>query len=306
MTDARQAGEVVRQLIQWADQNHSVRAMLLTSSRANPRAPVDALSDYDVVLVVLDIHPFFEDRSWLQDFGDVLVAYWDPIHPAPDYGVEQVGNVTQYADGLKIDFTLWPVELLRQIAEAPSLPADLDAGYTVLVDKDHLTDGMQAPTYTAYIPTPPTDEAYQKVVEDFFSDAPYVAKCLWRDELLPAKWCLDYDMKHIFLRQILEWWVELDHDWSVPTGHLGRGLKKRLPPEIWSQLESTYVGARTADNWKALFRTLALFRRVAIDVGEQLGYAYPLDLDRRVTSYVQQIQRLVPRQDGGLGVSFGE
>jgi len=76
---------------------------------------------------------------------------------------------------------------------------------------------MKAPTYTAYLPTPPTDETYQKVVQDFFSDIPYVAKCLWRDELLPAKWCLDFDMKHVFLRQMLEWRMERDHAWATPA-----------------------------------------------------------------------------------------
>ena len=286
VNDTHQA-KVVRRLIQWAEQQAPVRAVLLTSTRANPNAPVDALSDYDVVLVVQDIHPFFEDRTWLQDF-----IYWDPIHPAPGYGIEQVANVIQYADGLKIDFTLWPVELLRQIAQAPALPADLDVGYTVLVDKDHLTDGMQAPTYTAYVPAPPTDETFQTVVKDFFSDAPYVAKCLWRDELMPAKWCLDYDMKHNFLRRMLEWRMELDHHWTVPTGALGKGLKKRLPPELWSHLESTYAGAGIEDNWDALYRTIALFRQAAIQIADHLGYAYPHDLDQRVTTYVQQVKRL--------------
>ncbi|MFA5874130.1 MAG: aminoglycoside 6-adenylyltransferase [Anaerolineales bacterium] len=292
MKDTNQAREVVRKLKQWAEQQVSVRAMLLTSTRANPHASVDAFSDYDVVLVVLDIHPFFEDRSWLQDFGEVLVTYWDPIHPAPDYGIEQVANVVQYADGLKIDFTFWPVELLRRIAKAKMLPADLDVGYTVLVDKDHLTDEIPAPTYTAYIPKPPTEETYQKVVEDFFSDAPYVAKCLWRDELMPAKWCLDYDMKHNFLRQMLEWRMELDHDWSVPTGALGKGLKKKLPPKIWSELEKTYAGAGIKENWEALFRAITLFRDVGIEVAKHLGYTYPHDLDQRVTAYVQKMKNL--------------
>lgn len=290
MRDTDQESDVIRRLIQWADHQVLVRAMLLTSTRANPNAPVDALSDYDVVLVVADIHPFVEDKAWLQDFGQVLVVYWDPIHPAPDYGIEQVANVTQYADGLEIDFTLWPVALLRRITKAPVLPADLDVGYTILVDKDHLTDGMKPPTYTAYIPTPPTDDTYQTVVQNFFSDAPYVAKCLWRDELLPAKWCLDYDMKHNFLRQMLEWRMERDHGWSVPAGALGRGLKKRLPPEIWSQLERTYVGAGIAENWGALFKTIALFRQVAMEVADHLGYAYPHDLDQRVTTYVQHVK----------------
>ena len=282
--------DVIQRLIQWAEQRESIRAMLLTSTRAIPTASVDVFSDYDVVLVVKNIRPFFEDRSWLADFGEVLVVYCDPIYSDPDYGIEKFANVTQYADGLKIDFTLWPVELLQKILQAPALTAELDAGYRILIDKDHLTEGMQPPTYTAYIPVPPTEQVYQKTIEDFLSDPPYVAKCLLRDELLPAKWCLDYDMKHIFLRSMLEWRMELDHGWSMPTGALGKGLKKRLPPEIWSQLENTYAGADIAGNWEALFRTMALFRQVAIEVGEGLGYDYPHELDQRVTDYVKDMQ----------------
>ncbi len=292
MTTGHDPQEVIRRLVRWADLKDSVRAVLLTSSRARPGAPVDALSDYDAVLVVEDVRPFFEDRSWLNDFGEVLVAYWDGIEPDPDHGVGQTGNVVQYADGLKIDFRLWPVALLRRIAEAPTLTDELDAGYAVLLDKDGLTAWMRPPTYKAYVPDRPDEEAYLKLVNDFFSDAPYVAKCLWRDELLPAKWCLDYDMKHVYLRPLLEWRMERDHGWSEPTDWLGKGLKKRLPSEIWEELEGTYAGAGIAENWEALFRTMALFRRVATEVAEDLNYAYPLDLDERVTAYVRRTRDL--------------
>lgn len=283
--------DVIAELIQWAEQRDSIRAMLLTSTRAIPDAPVDPLSDYDVVLVVDDIRPFHVDRRWLGDFGDVLVVYWDPIFPDPDYGTATFGNVTQYADRLKIDFTFFTVEWLRKVAGADRLPDELDAGYRVLLDKDGLTAAMKPPTYKAYIPAPPSSELYQQMIEEFFSDAPYVAKCLLRDELLPAKWCLDYDMKHVYLRPMLEWRMELDHAWSAKTGVLGKGLKKGLPPELWSQLEETYAGANIEDNWQALFRTLALYRRVAMEVGERLGYGYPLELDQRVTDFVQKMQR---------------
>ena len=282
---------VIQRFIRWGQEHKAIRAMLLTGSRANPHASADAWSDYDLVLVVEEIHPFFVDRAWLQDFGRVVVAYWDPIDPVPEFaGLEQVGNVVLFQDGLKIDFIVWPAELLRQIARSPVLPPDLDLGYAVLVDKDRLTAGLPAPTYTVYIPAPPTNEVYQKVIEDFFSDVPYVAKCLRRDELMPAKYCLDFDMKHNFLRQMLDWRMECDHDWSVPTGFLGRGLKNALPPEIWSQLESTYVGAGIEENWDALFRTLALFRQVAVEVAEQLGYAYPYEMDRLVVAHAQEVR----------------
>ena len=52
MKDTHFADDVVRQLIRWAEQQVAVRAMLLTSTRANSDASVDVLSDYDVVLVL--------------------------------------------------------------------------------------------------------------------------------------------------------------------------------------------------------------------------------------------------------------
>ncbi len=64
------------------------------------------------------------------------------------------------------------------------------------------------------------------------SGVPYVAKCLLRDELLPAKWCLDHDMRDVYLRPMLEWRMECSHDGSVSTGSLRKGLKTRLPPDL--------------------------------------------------------------------------
>jgi aminoglycoside 6-adenylyltransferase len=288
------AHDTLHIITEWARGRDTIRAVLLTSTRAIPNARVDALSDYDVILVVEDIHPFAADRAWINDFGAVLVVYWDAIQPDPDVGIDYIANVTQYADGLKIDFTLWPIALFQQIVAAPALPAELDAGYRVLLDKDHLTATLRAPTARAYIPARPTNAEFQTWINDFWSDPPYVAKCLWRDELLPAKWCLDEDMKHIYLRQLLEWQIEIEHGWSLPTGFLGKGLKKHLSPATWAQLEASYAGAGLAENWVALANTMALFRQVAIQVGAQLGYAYPHDLDRRVSEYVEQIKRMEP------------
>jgi aminoglycoside 6-adenylyltransferase len=284
--------DVFNTLIQWAEQRSSIRAMLLTSTRAVPNAAVDFLSDYDVILIVEDIHPFYEDRIWLKDFGEVLVVYWDPIFPDPEHGIERTANVTQYADGLKIDFSLWPVALFQKIVQAPALEAELDAGYRILLDKDSLTRELKPPTHQAYIPTRPTNEAYQLLINDFFTDVPYMAKCLLRGELLPAKWCLDYDMKHVHLRPMLEWRMGVEHNWSLPTGSLGKGLKKKLPPETWPRLEDTYAGANMQDNWEALFRTITLFREVAMQVGAGLGYDYPLELDQRVTAFVQRMRAM--------------
>jgi aminoglycoside 6-adenylyltransferase len=292
MTDPETSPDALNTIIQWAAQRDAIRLVLVTSTRAVPEAHVDALSDYDIILVVQELEPFVADRSWLQDFGEVLVAYWDPVYPDPDYGVDVIGNVTQYTDGLKIDFSVWPVALFRKILAAPALTAELDAGYQVLVDKDHLAAGLLPPTGRAYVPVKPSAQEYQTWVNDFLSDPPYVAKCLWRDELFPAKWCLDCDMIHKYLRQMLEWRVETDHGWDLPVGALGKGLKKRLPVEIWKQVGVSFAGASAAENWEALANVMALFRQVALEVGDYLRYPYPEEMHQKVVAYVEQIRRM--------------
>jgi aminoglycoside 6-adenylyltransferase len=290
MLDFKPAREVIETITQWAMAKPDISAVLLTSTRAVPDAPVDKLSDYDVILIVQDIEPFVSNRNWLNDFGELLVAYWDTVYPHPKFVTDCCGNVVQYVSGLKIDFTLWSVKLFKKMIAAPELDAELDAGYKILLDKDGLSASMKPPTFKAYRPIPPSLEAYQKHINDFLTDAPYVAKCLWRGELLPAKWALDHDMKQIYLRQLLEWRVGLND--SVAVGSLGKGLKKHLPSDIWDALEETYAGAKIEDNWMALEKTMQLFRRVAREVGMKLGYDYPEVLHEKVKTYLWQIKEV--------------
>jgi hypothetical protein len=56
----------------------------------------------------------------------------------------------------------------------------------------------------------PTAEAYRAVIDEFFNDALYVAKYLWRDDLLPAKYSLDNIMKLECLRAYLQKAQRLD------------------------------------------------------------------------------------------------
>src|ERR1044071_3248240 len=104
---------LVEHLIRWANQQDLVRAVILTSSRAIPNASIDLFSDYDVILSLRAIEPYHVDRSWLEVFGPVLAIYRDPL--IDEDGLVQSAFVVQYENGLKIDFSLWPVELLTRI-----------------------------------------------------------------------------------------------------------------------------------------------------------------------------------------------
>lgn len=290
MNSANHADKTRDQLIEWANQQQSIRAAILTSSRAIPHAALDLFSDYDVILVLRSIGPFYVDRNWLEAFGPVLALYRNPL--IDEAGLTRSAYVVQYENGLKIDFNLWPVELLQRVTNSEKLPAEFDAGYQVLVDKDQLTSGLKPPTYSAYIPTPPTEAYYLELIEGFFLDTTYVAKFLWRDDMMAAKHILDHSLKLQHLRPMLEWHAEIDHQWTVKPGPYGRRLKRHLRPDLWTELESTYTGVGLDENWEALFRTIELMRRAAREVGKNLNFAYPDELDQRVVSYLLKVRQL--------------
>src|SRR6185503_3361418 len=104
---------ILNQLVDWANQQQLIRAVILTSSRAIPNAALDLFSDYDVILVLRSIQPLYIDRTWLEVFGPVLTVYRDPL--IEDDGLKRSAYVVQYENGLKIDFSLWPVELLQRV-----------------------------------------------------------------------------------------------------------------------------------------------------------------------------------------------
>jgi aminoglycoside 6-adenylyltransferase len=290
MLDPPRDDLVLSTLTRWGERRSAVRTMILTSTRAVPGARVDFFSDYDVVVAVTDVRPFHDDRSWLDDFGRVLVVYRDPMRKAA--GGERFAFITQYENGLKIDFTVCATGVLSRLARAETLPEDLDVGYAVLLDKDGLTQTLADPTHSAFVPSPPDETAYGELIEEFFHEATYVAKHLWRDDLLPAKYNLDHAMKQVNLRRMLEWRIGTEHDWALPTRAYGKGLKQMLPADTWRELKAAYAGGDIEQNWAALFRTIALFRRVAGEVGGRLGFTYPEDLDARVTRYLEEVRRL--------------
>jgi aminoglycoside 6-adenylyltransferase len=281
--------DVLARLAAWAEREDAVRTLVLTSSRARADETVDALSDYDVVVGVRDPEDFLADESWVRGYGEPL-ARWGDRDEVLGLATTFCGVV--YADRIKIDYSVWPQALVERAAEAARLPDDFDVGYRVLVDKDGATSGWPAATYRAHVPERPARAEYEALVEEFWWDTTYVAKGLWRGELFFAKWVLDCSAKSGALRRMLEWRIELDHGWALRPGSYGRGLERLLPADAWAELTATYGGVGPEECWDALFRTAALFRRVATEVGDALGHPYPVHVDAGITAYLEEVRAL--------------
>ena len=284
--------DVLARLVAWGEGDDAIRALVLTSSRARQDATVDLLSDYDVIAAVRDVAPFAAGYEWASACGRPLARWGDE---SAVLSARTVFRGVVYEDGIKIDYTFWPDSLLDGVADADALPEDLDVGYRVLLDKDDRTSGWAPATYRAHIPEKPTREEYEALVEEFWWSTTYAAKALWRGEVVFSKFVVDYDAKLVAMRRVLEWLIEIEHGWSLRPGAYGRGLERLLPPDVATELAATYVGADIDDNWDALFRTAALFRRVAKEVGDALGHEYPQAVDDGVTAHIEAVRALGPR-----------
>ena len=282
-------GEVLGRIVAWAREQPLVRAVALESSRTVAGAPLDRFSDYDILLVVEDTAHFSDSDDWQRFLGEPLTRFGDAKETL---GFTTYFRLVFYQDHTKVDYAIWPVELLRAVVEQQEPTDLLDWGYRVLVDKDVLAARLPAPTHTAHIPGKPTEREYLALVEEFWWEATYVAKNLWRDELVMARYNLDVVMRSELLLPLLEWRVEIDRDWSWKPGMAGRGLKRALPPDLWAAFERTYAGPGIPENWDAAFAMTALFRQVARKVGQALGFAYPEAMDRGVSAYLEEVRQL--------------
>lgn len=282
---------VLTQLIDWANAQPDIRAMLLTSTRALPGASTDRYSDYDVILITTDVAARHADRSWQRAFGQVVIAYQDPLEQDPESGAQMTGAIVYYPGTLKIDFTLWSIDNARWLSSQDHLPIELDAGYQLLLDKDNLCAEWPKATGVGYQRQLTDAATYQRLINDFFIGVPYVITALIRGEMLPARWVLDYDMRYEYLLPMLEWYALLNHD-APSIGAHGKGLQRYLPASKWQQLERTWVGADPEATREALHVMIELFRDAAVAVGNAIGAEYPQQLHDRVLAHCAQLEAM--------------
>lgn len=272
--------EVLTQFNKWAQSNDLIRAAVLTSLRVDPKGVTDFLSDYDIELYVSDLEPFRKDDEWLSVFGPIMVRW--PLKPRSTFDEKRLTRLVLFKDGVRIDF---------QITDKTEIEPDAyDDGYRILLDKDDLTIGLNDPTFSKHIIKKPSREEYDTLVHEFWWNATYVPKYLWRDELPFAKSVLGQTVRDKYLRTVIEWFIGLQHDWSVNTGLCGKWFKHYLDAETWSEFESTYAGADIEENWQSFFKAISLFRKLGKTVGRSLGYDYPTQLDQEMTDYYSTIR----------------
>ncbi|MBN1656853.1 MAG: aminoglycoside 6-adenylyltransferase [Anaerolineae bacterium] len=278
--------EMLDLILGTAREDERIRAVILNGSRANPNAPRDPFQDFDIVYVVTDVEPFWHNLMWIERFGELMILQLpDEMHdPPPAPGEDDTFcYLMQFVDGNRIDLGIWPAARAGEIKR--------DSLSVLLLDKDGIVEPFDPPSERDYLPRPPTAKAFADCCNEFWWVSPYVAKGLWRQEIIYARHVLDHFVRDQLMKMV-NWYVGVETNFACNPGKFGKHLECYLGPELWQMLQDTYADAGYEHTWGALFAMCHLFRRLALHVAGHFGFEYPHDDDARVSAHLRHVKRL--------------
>lgn len=279
--------EKLQQIINWSQNNPDIRAVLLTSSLVNPLAPVDELSDLDIELVFDDNTNYILDKNWINNFGTPIAmveedeSYFEDKHAM---------KMVLYADHTKVDFKLYSKSNFLEEVHQNHLPEDWDIGYKVLMDKEGITQALQKPTYQVSIIKRPTAQRFEQLLNGFWWDCTYVAKCLVRKDIFYAKFMSEDNIRTDYLVPLIEWYIASQHGWNITTNKHGRLFEKYLTQQTWEKVIQTFSGSDINENWTALFAMANLVAAIGRELAIKLTYEYPAKLEADVRIYLNALK----------------
>jgi aminoglycoside 6-adenylyltransferase len=280
----RSEEEMLELILDTAREDDRIRAVVMNGSRANPNAPHDRFQDFDIVYFVTDVEPFKYNYEWLKRFGEIMIMQMpeDMEDPPPmlDGGFVYL---MQFADGNRIDLGIDPLTFVDEIVA--------DSQSIVLLDKDGCIAPLPPANESDYLPKSPTAKAFADCCNEFWWVSTYVAKGLWRKEILFAKHFLDHHVR-IQLMKMIDWYIGLRTQFSRNPGKYGKYVQQYLDPEQWELLQKTYSDADYENTWEALFTICALFRQIALQVADHFAFEYRHEDDERVSAHLEHVRYL--------------
>ena len=279
---------------EWALSRPDIRAAVIVGSRARVDHAADEWSDLDLLVIATDPERYLSSTDLIWDIGVPWLTFVEPT---------AVGDMKErrvlFEGGLDVDLTFLPYSMIQQIVQ-DGVPPELahqgldifGRGVHVLVDKDGTAAQVfemwkSASTSVGAPPYSPTKSEFVEVINDFLYHAVWTAKKLRRGELWTAIGCCDNYMKWRLLLPMIEWHARATHGWEYDTWFKGRYLEEWADPRALEALRDAFSQYDYDYIRRALFATMNLFRWLAMETAEKLGYPYPTEADKRVTEWLR-------------------
>ena len=248
-----------------------VKAVAMSGSRTNPKAPKDEFQDYDVVYVVDDLDNLTSDLSWLDQFGKRIIEQEVGLGQRRLY-------LMLFEDGNRIDLTLCPKEHIKEWV-------DSEGGFTVLEDPEHLFEPYSQ-NLERYWMSPASETDFKNSCNEFWWVSTYVVKGICRSQVI-------YTTDHLYgicqqeLLKILAWLVASDRG-AVDIGKNYKYLFHYLPAEKEKQFSNLLDFSSLDKITQSLFATMQLFHQEAQSLAQKMGFDYDKEVAEKMIEYAEE------------------
>lgn len=255
-----------------------IRAALLCGSRADRAAQQDRYQDYDVVYVITETEPFYDNKDWLEmHFGTVLIMQQpEKMTLIPPEGDGRYIYLAIFEDGVRVDLCFCTSY------DASSEPS------VVLVDKDGIY--QDAPVGKSYwLIERPTQTLFSDCSNEFWWCLNNAAKGIMRDEVPYVMRMLNEAVRDM-LDQMTCWYIGCKNGFSVSAGKMGKYFKRYLPENLYRSYLKTYPGTGADELWRGLYAMCDLFSGLAAEVSAELGLVYNSEEETAMRNYLDGIR----------------
>jgi aminoglycoside 6-adenylyltransferase len=278
--------EILEIVLKIAKDNERIRAVYLFGSRANPDAKKDALQDYDVSFVVTETESFQADKNWLNEFDDIAMLIESERNALLFFGRKDMSALSRrcvfnllFSDNNSLDLVVEiKEEAIKNFAEyKPNI---------VLLDKDDFLSGIVTTTDENFEHLKPDENAYRACCSNFWWFLIYPAKGIARDQI-PFAMVSFNTFTRTLLNRMIEWYIGVQTDFSIPIGKREKYYEKFLPKDIYDLYSKTYT-----DNnyWNIVFVTCELFNKLALAVGTHFNFVYNQKEQDSMIKYLRYIE----------------
>ena len=248
-----------------------VKAVAMSGSRTDTKAPKDEFQDYDVVYIVDDLANLTTDLSWLDRFGKRIIEQEVTLGHRRLY-------LILFEDGNRIDLTLCPKEHIQEWG-------DSEAGFTVLEDPEHLFEPYSQ-NLERFWTNPASALDFEKTCNEFCWVSAYVVKGICRNQLVYATDHL-YGICQQELLKVLAWQVASDRG-AVDIGKNYKYLFQYLPAEKEKEFSYLLDFSSIDKITQSLLATMQLFHQEAQCLAQKMGFDYDKEVAEKMIEYAEE------------------
>ena len=248
-----------------------VKAVAMSGSRTDTKAPKDEFQDYDVVYIVDDLDNLTSDLAWLDQFGTPIIEQHNILGNRRLY-------LMLFEDGNRIDLTLCPKDHIQEWVES-------EADFTVLEDPKGLFV-PHSPSPECFWTSPASETDFEKSCNEFWWVSAYVVKGICRKQVIYATDHL-YGICQQELLKVLAWQVASDRG-KVDIGKNYKYLYNYLPSEKEKEFSNLLDFSSLDKITQSLLATMQIFHQEAQSLAQKMGFDYDKRVAEKMMRYAKE------------------